>query len=990
MWCLDASLPQLRLSIYFASSQQPVLNSLQILSEKSEARVSYPRTSFIVTTMEGKGGHCSNAIFLDDDDDGDHTQGFIDLIDLEDDDVPQSSGNIPSQRAQTVVGRAPVAQMVAPVAQAVAPIKSEPLTTTTTQRKPGQAKLESQAKAGAIAASIRKNLGELLRQRAEKTFIATPITPTTNRLTPQPPHQEQNSPIQQVHKAKPNLMSRTFTKDTVLSQREPQPKPGMMGQKLGFAALTDENWRREDLRPKLVSDSGEESSKTAIDTTHTAKPYACEKYKERYTERGGVTKHKKQHPNRDAEPLLIATTTERSSQTGLYSCEKCGKGYTRPDGVVRHNKRFPKCDVKPPTSTATTDSLPLAEQHACEKCGRIYRFRSGVNHHQRDHPDCELEPPSMSATTETLSETERYACEKCGRSYTKRKTLNRHKRDHPECDLEPPKVANETEVKATPKKAPPKEKFDSLAALPVFSPKRKRPIDLIPADMLFRPDQIVSKQTYDQAKRQRLEKKREKHEQALTDNKIEELETIIFDNFGGIGAAVDHFHGDEEQKTEAFGDDEADFMDHFQPNAAIDDEITPSEEHKMADNSPNLSNDIDHNTPLLSVMDQEPVTVGASPITKSVAVEVYNPKAAENVTFKSKEAASTTLYEPREMTLTKLSRAEDLAPPCKNEQQSGQKASIQSGEPAASTFSHGQHPRAVVARNGQDPEIASGEIDKLNSNRAAPRQKAGGKGISAATLAAWEAEEQEEIPNLTYHYYVCRRERATGHSDEDPIDATEQTLGPFHTMAEANAVASKEIHPSGDQVNGELAANGWSYSYQQDGDGLQTHTAKVSGVYVETVVYRGKPYHMVKFTSMATIDTLLELASTTRRVTLSNKAFHTPRHVFVVHELFWVNTPHNNTTSGDQTQANTTAHACFTILAMANKKAADVYLDAYWGNPPDNSKQGIEKAEMGMELRRELKELKEDEVGFDQEFEHEVGGWTRIWVTKMLVEGPRN
>jgi len=867
--------------------------------------VSYPRTSFIVTTMEGKGGHCSNAIFLDDDDDGDHTQGFIDLIDLDDDDVPQSLGNIPSQRARTVVGRAPVAQTVAP-------IKPEPLTTTTTQRKPGQAKLESQAKAGAIAASIRKNLGELLRQRAEKTSIATPITPTTNRLTPQPPHQEQNSPIRQVHKAKPNLMSRTFTKDAMLSQREPQPKPGMMGQKLGFAALTDENWRREYLRP---------------------------------TERGGVTKHKKQHPNRDAEPPLIATTTERSSQTGLYSCEKCGKGYTRPDGVVRHNKRFHKCDVKPPTSTAATDSVPLAEQHACEKCGRFYRFRSGVNHHQRDHPDCGLEPP---------------------------------------------KVANETEVKATPKKAPPKEKFDSLAALPVFSPKRKRPIDRIPVDMLFRPDQIVSKQTYDQAKRQRLEKKREKHEQALTDNKIEEPETIIFDDFGEIGAAADHFHGDQEQKTEAFGDDEADFMDHFQPNAAIDDEITPTEEPKMADNSPNLSNDIDHNTPLLSVMDQEPVTVGASPITKSVAIEVYNPKPAENITFKSKEAASTTLYQPPEMTLTKLSRAEDLAPPCKNEQQLGHKASIQSGEPAASTFSHEQHPRVVVARNGQDAEIASGQIDKLNSNRAAPRQKAGGKGISAATLAAWEAEEQGDIPNLTYHYYVCRRERATGHSDEDPIDATEQTLGPFHTMAEANAVASKEIHPSGDQVNGELAANGWSYSYQQDGDGLQTHTAKVSGVHVETVVYRGKPYHTVKFTSMATIDTLSELASTTRRVTLSNKAFHTPRHVFVVHELFWVNPPHNNTTSGDQTQANTTAHACFTILAMANKKAADVYLDAYWGNPPDNSKQGIEKAEMGMDLRRELKELKEDEVGFDQEFEHEVGGWTRTWVTKMLVEGPRN
>lgn len=111
-----------------------------------------------------------------------------------------------------------------------------------------------------------------------------------------------------------------------------------------------------------------------------------------------------------------------------------------------------------------------------------------------------------------------------------------------------------------------------------------------------------------------------------------------------------------------------------------------------------------------------------------------------------------------------------------------------------------------------------------------------------------------------------------------------------------------------------------------------------------------------------------------------------------MHELFWDATLADDTVADGQSEpgTNVTAHGCFTILNMANKRAADIYLDAFMGNPPENSKQGIEKVEMAMAVRKELKELKEDGESFGRDFEHEVGGWTRIWVTEMIVDGPRN
>lgn len=155
----------------------------------------------ISTAMERKGGHLDDAILLDDEDDGNLAQGYVESIDLEDEEMSQKAGNLPIHHTQSGLGKVPTAHMYIST-------KVEGINHETILCKPGQAKLESQAKAGAIAANIRKNHGELLRQRAEKLSI--PAIPAA-------------------------------TLDTMLSPQTREPKPKLIGQKLGFAALTDES-----------------------------------------------------------------------------------------------------------------------------------------------------------------------------------------------------------------------------------------------------------------------------------------------------------------------------------------------------------------------------------------------------------------------------------------------------------------------------------------------------------------------------------------------------------------------------------------------------------------------------------------------------------------------------------------------------------------------------------------------------------------------------
>ena len=123
------------------------------------------------------------------------------------------------------------------------------------------------------------------------------------------------------------------------------------------------------------------------------------------------------------------------------------------------------------------------------------RLRKGVA------PEAEEKLSSTNAATVTLDKTHRYACDKCGRSYSRLHTIRRHNKDHPHCEDYLPRADRATQAKTTPNKSASKVLPCSAIQLPVFNPNRKRPIDQIPAGALIRPNQVVSKQKYDHAKR---------------------------------------------------------------------------------------------------------------------------------------------------------------------------------------------------------------------------------------------------------------------------------------------------------------------------------------------------------------------------------------------------------------------------------------------------------------------------------------------------------
>ena len=128
----------------------------------------------------------------------------------------------------------------------------------------------------------------------------------------------------------------------------------------------------------------------------------------------------------------------------------------------------------------------------------------------------------------------------------------------------------------------------------------------------------------------------------------------------------------------------------------------------------------------------------------------------------------------------------------------------------------------------------------------------GGKGLSAETLKIYqetgnwnlgtelskenEAQgERSEVPDIAYHYSVQRREWL-----DTEEDAIESSLGPYHTMNEANAVAMTEVqYPQIDGLE-DVQPTGWSYNFQQDKHGMQTHRATILEVNIEAVVHRGK------------------------------------------------------------------------------------------------------------------------------------------------------
>ena len=173
--------------------------------------------------------------------------------------------------------------------------------------------------------------------------------------------------------------------------------------------------------------------------------------------------------------------------------------------------------------------------------------------------------------------------------------------------------------------------------------------------------------------------------------------------------------------------------------------------------------------------------------------------------------------------------------------------------PLLGSDTRGSDPSTLPAHQPAIKEHESPKIDPLMSP--SEHRTTAGKGLSHDTLkkfqetGSWndsmvvnqtrdEAEEDTEVPDIAYYYYVRKREWL-----ETEEDAIEFNMGPFHTSNEANAVAKVEVQsPQIDDYEGfqPTAPTGWSYYYEQDQNGLQKHMATVLDIHIETAVLRGK------------------------------------------------------------------------------------------------------------------------------------------------------
>lgn len=133
----------------------------------------------------------------------------------------------------------------------------------------------------------------------------------------------------------------------------------------------------------------------------------------------------------------------------------------------------------------------------------------------------------------------------------------------------------------------------------------------------------------------------------------------------------------------------------------------------------------------------------------------------------------------------------------------------------------------------------------------------------------------------------------------------------------------------------------------------------------------------------------LELAPAKERVSIPKSAFVVGPRVYIVHELQWLPTSDNATVTAP-THCQSLTHGVFTLLNKANQRASAEYLDTLTGNWGDSEYDLLKKAEMKSDLDRKVRALKQENGCFLKEMKLDNGGFVKVWVEEMVVEGPRN
>ena len=756
--------------------------------------------------MELPGSHRSSAIVLDDSDDSEEwnrIQSFDDFVDLDNEDSSESSGSSTFRRQLNMGSRTPIAQVVTM-------IKPEHLAASPTHKSIEDC-IELQATAAAITARLGRDHLAKQQPNIEIKNITDPslsaTSATTLKQTPQsiPDADALRDVDHLLPQWDQKLKRKSDKQDLEAHQSHQRSTSTIKGQKLGFAALANGQYPQENSRTGFCDSSGDESPTIGSGTVTVIRRYECNKCGKAYEDRSSVRKHQKAHPSCDIKPSLTVPTASQL-EDDRYPCNKCGKTYSRQDGVAKHQSRYPDCDIES-TSIAALVSQSTKARHACNKCGKTYSRQDSVTQHQKKSPNCDSKeqnnPRMPSARTIPI------------KSDAARNILTA-----------------------------------SPAALPVLNPKRKRTIDQIPLGTLFRPDQVLSKSNesrYKQAQRAKRQRREEWQLHQSKDHQDEQPDTILFDDPIESTAVNGQVEDHDGQHTEVFGDDEAESSGDCKRRGDINDDSLVAQDFHASSKAVSLSDDAELSAPPLGALGHDNRIAGNTSDINIIALSSPYLGNSDESTSASLEITSTTPPQIGGELSKEQSRPQlpPILPPfgqqLRGEKRAESEESEAFGEVNLKEENQAQHSERIETANLQYINFESNTVKDGESIGPVPRPRAGGKGISAATLAAWEAGDLITEPHVTYDYYICRRTWAISPSEDDSLDATEQRFGPFYTMEEANVVASKKVYPAKTQANGEEAHRGWSYSYKQDETGLQTHSTEVSGVQIETVVYRGKP-----------------------------------------------------------------------------------------------------------------------------------------------------
>ena len=298
------------------------------------------------------------------------------------------------------------------------------------------------------------------------------------------------------------------------------------------------------------------------------------------------------------------------------------------------------------------------------------------------------------------------------------------------------------------------------------------------------------------------------------------------------------------------------------------------------------------------------------------------------------------------------------------------------------------------AFEGQDIDLnaAADEYDQATAGH----PTTGGKGISDATIKHWEfgsaaqayatptdsVTDGDELrePEPLYQYHVHIREWLI---DESETEARLTELGPWHTMAEANAVAAERVQkPSADNPTVIFRPGAWSYSFNKDEYGMETHTAGLGGGFVEASVScdiaPANKYAMLplKFFTIPKVVYLAMLQRLSVPVPLGDDLFE--------------DSSTGTCTTPDPIMVATALKAC-TTLELANKAAGQKWLDLETKEFAADSLDEYRRARLETSLRKELRQMNEDYESFDRTCSSgSIGERFRVWVEKISIDGPRN